>query len=84
MAWLESPDQVEARVDDANEVVVHDGPKSNPVALVVLVVGALILGRKLNWDAAKQEIVGDEEARRLMSRPQMIDSSLGSGPNLNH
>ncbi|MHB1035373.1 MAG: Gfo/Idh/MocA family protein [Pirellulales bacterium] len=29
-----------------------------------------ILGRKLNWDQAKQEIVGDQEARRLMSRPQ--------------
>ena len=27
-------------------------------------------GRKLNWDPVKQEIVGDEEARRLMSRPQ--------------
>ena len=47
----ESPDHVEARVDDANEVVVHDGPKSNPVALVVLVVGALILGRKLGVNA---------------------------------
>jgi len=29
-----------------------------------------ILGRKLKWDQAKQEIVGDEQARRLMSRPQ--------------
>ncbi len=31
---------------------------------------SLILGRKLQWDQDKQEIVGDEEARRLMSRPQ--------------
>ncbi|NQT82888.1 Gfo/Idh/MocA family oxidoreductase [bacterium] len=31
---------------------------------------SFILGRKLHWDQAKQEIVGDEEARRLMSRPQ--------------
>ena len=31
---------------------------------------SLILGRKLSWDPVKQEIVGDEEARRLMSRPQ--------------
>jgi hypothetical protein len=31
---------------------------------------ALILERKLHWDEAKGEIVGDEEARRLMSRPQ--------------
>ncbi|MGC8990135.1 MAG: Gfo/Idh/MocA family protein [Verrucomicrobiia bacterium] len=31
---------------------------------------SLIVGRKLNWDPVKQEIVGDEAARRLMSRPQ--------------
>ena len=31
---------------------------------------AFILGRKLQWDQAKQEIVGDDEARRMMSRPQ--------------
>jgi hypothetical protein len=31
---------------------------------------SLILGRKLRWDAKKKEIVGDEEARRLMTRPQ--------------
>ena len=31
---------------------------------------SLILGRKLQWDPVKQEIVGDEQARRLMSRPQ--------------
>ncbi len=31
---------------------------------------SFILGRKLQWDQAKQEIVGDEQARRLMGRPQ--------------
>jgi hypothetical protein len=31
---------------------------------------SLLLGRKLQWDPVKQEIVGDEQARRLMSRPQ--------------
>jgi hypothetical protein len=31
---------------------------------------AYMLGRKLQWDQAKQEIVGDEQARRLMARPQ--------------
>ncbi len=31
---------------------------------------ALVLGRKLTWDQAKQEIVGDEQARRMMGRPQ--------------
>jgi predicted dehydrogenase len=29
-----------------------------------------ILGRKLVWDQSKQEIIGDEHAHRLMSRPQ--------------
>ncbi|HEY2930236.1 MAG TPA: Gfo/Idh/MocA family oxidoreductase [Acidobacteriota bacterium] len=29
-----------------------------------------MLGRKLQWDPVKQEIVGDEHARRLMGRPQ--------------
>lgn len=31
---------------------------------------AFILKRKLQWDQAKQEIVGDDEARRMMTRPQ--------------
>jgi predicted dehydrogenase len=31
---------------------------------------AYLLGRKLQWDQAKQEIVGDDQARRLMARPQ--------------
>jgi len=31
---------------------------------------SFMLGRKLQWDQAKQEIVADEQARRLMSRPQ--------------
>lgn len=38
--------------------------------LTVLGNLSLILGRKLRWDQAKKEIVGDEEARRLLSRPQ--------------
>ncbi len=31
---------------------------------------SLILGRKLQWDPVKKEIVSDDQARRLMSRPQ--------------
>ncbi|MCL2330904.1 MAG: Gfo/Idh/MocA family oxidoreductase [Phycisphaerae bacterium] len=31
---------------------------------------AFLLGRKLEWNQAKQEIVNDEQARRMMSRPQ--------------
>jgi hypothetical protein len=29
-----------------------------------------ILGRALVWDGVKQEVVGDEQANRLLSRPQ--------------
>ncbi len=35
-----------------------------------------ILGRKLQWDQAKQTIVGDELAERMMSRPQRHPYSL--------
>lgn len=31
---------------------------------------AFILGRKIQWDQAKQEIINDEQARRMMGRPQ--------------
>ena len=31
---------------------------------------SLILGRTLEWDPLKMEIVGDPEAHRMMSRPQ--------------
>ena len=37
---------------------------------------AFLLDRKLQWDPAKGEIVGDEEARRLMSRPQRFPYAL--------
>jgi hypothetical protein len=30
---------------------------------------SFMLGRKLHWDPVKNEIIGDEQARRLMSRP---------------
>lgn len=38
--------------------------------LTVLGNLSLVLGRKLQWDPAKKEIVGDPQAHRLMSRPQ--------------
>jgi predicted dehydrogenase len=31
---------------------------------------SLILGRKLQWDPVKQTIIGDDQAQRMMSRPQ--------------
>ncbi len=38
--------------------------------LTVLGNLSLVLDRKLKWDHAKGEIIGDEEAHRMMSRPQ--------------
>jgi predicted dehydrogenase len=39
---------------------------------ILTVLGNLsfLLGRKLTWDATKREIVGDQQAQRLMGRPQ--------------
>jgi predicted dehydrogenase len=37
---------------------------------------AFLLDRKIQWDQAKGEIIGDEEARRLMNRPQRYPYSL--------
>lgn len=37
---------------------------------------SLIVGRALAWDPVKQEIVGDDEAHRLMSRPQRYPYTL--------
>jgi predicted dehydrogenase len=37
---------------------------------------SLVLGRKLRWDPVKQEIVGDEQAHRMMGRPQRYPYSL--------
>ena len=38
-------------------------------ATCILANNALQLGRSLKWDAAKQEVVGDAEANRLLHRP---------------
>jgi len=37
---------------------------------------SLVLGRKLQWDPVRQEIVGDEQTRRKMSRPQRYPYTL--------
>jgi hypothetical protein len=38
--------------------------------LCVLGNVSFIVGRKLRWDPVKQEILGDQQARRMMGRPQ--------------
>ena len=39
---------------------------------VLCILGNLsyILGRKLVWDGAKERVLGDEQANRLLGRPQ--------------
>ncbi len=41
-------------------------------AALMCILGNLsyVLGRKLRWDAATQQVVGDEQANRLLGRPQ--------------
>jgi hypothetical protein len=33
-------------------------------------VPAYFLGRKLTWNGSREQIVGDEEAQQMLSRPQ--------------
>jgi hypothetical protein len=44
--------------------------------LTVLGNLSFVLGRTLHWNHAKMEIVGDEQARRLMGRPQRYPYAL--------
>jgi len=44
--------------------------------LTVLGNIAYVLGRKIQWDPVKQEIVGDDSARRMMTRPQRFPYHL--------
>ena len=60
-----------------NVVTPHLGASTEEAQAAVAVANlcvlgnlSLLLGRKLLWDGKKKEIIGDEEARRLMSRPQ--------------
>ena len=41
-------------------------------AATMCILGNLsyVLGRKLHWDAQRQEVVGDDQANRLLGRPQ--------------
>jgi hypothetical protein len=41
-------------------------------AATMCILGNLsyLLGRKLRWDGKKQRVIGDEQANRLLSRPQ--------------
>lgn len=41
---------------------------------------SLRLGRKLAWDAAQEEFIGDSEANRMLSRPQRAPYGFASKP----
>jgi hypothetical protein len=38
---------------------------------------AMLVGRKIKWDSTKQEIIGDDEATKLMSRGYRSPWKLG-------
>jgi hypothetical protein len=46
----------------------EDGHRSCSVCL--LVHAAMRLGRKLNWDPVKEQFIGDDQANKLLRRPQ--------------
>lgn len=52
------------------KTIMNIGAGAATANLCVLGNLSLVLGRKLHWDPVKQEIVGDEQASRLMGRPQ--------------
>jgi hypothetical protein len=37
---------------------------------------SMLVGRKLNWDAKKEVIIGDEEASKLLTRPYRMPWAL--------
>jgi hypothetical protein len=41
-------------------------------AATLCILGNLsyVLGRKLHWDGEKEQVIGDAQANRLLSRPQ--------------
>ena len=61
--WLQA-------IKTGEKPVMHIEAGAAVAYLTILGNLSLLLGRKLNWDPVQQEIVGDEEAFRLMRRPQ--------------
>jgi hypothetical protein len=61
--WLTS---IRTRQEPAAPVEV--GHRSCSACLVAH--AGMRLGRELKWDPAKEQFIGDEEANRLLSRPQ--------------
>jgi len=37
----------------------------------------MLVGRKIKWDAASEQITGDDEASKLLTRPYRAPWSLG-------
>lgn len=59
-----------AGIRTGKKTIMNIGAAVATANLTILGNISYILGRKIQWDPAKQEIVGDELARRMMSRPQ--------------
>ena len=57
-------------IKDGRKPIMNIAAGAGVANLCILANLSYVLGRKLRWDQSKQEIIGDEQARRMMSRPQ--------------
>jgi predicted dehydrogenase len=71
--WRNFLDSVKSRQPTVAPVqVAHHSTIPGHLGLI-----SMLLGRKLNWDAEAQKIIGDEEASKLLSRPYRAPWDLG-------
>ncbi len=69
----ESPGHFEdwfAAIKTGKPTIMNIDAAAEVAYLTVLGNLSFLLGRKLNWDHATRQIIGDPQARRLMGRPQ--------------
>ena len=57
-------------IKTGKKTIMNIGAAVATANLTILGNVAYVLGRKIHWDPAKQEIAGDEQAQRMMSRAQ--------------
>jgi len=65
-----------AGIKTGKKTIMNIGAAVATANLTVLGNISFVLGRKLEWDPVKHQIVGDELARRMMSRPQRFPYHL--------
>jgi myo-inositol 2-dehydrogenase / D-chiro-inositol 1-dehydrogenase len=73
--WL---DCIKSRKDPVSPVEI--GHRACTVCLVTHI--AMKLGRKLQWDPAKEKFIGDDEANKMLSRPQRTPYGTNNIPGI--